>query len=91
MLKVYAAGEIKDLLSLCLVSRDFHDVAAAWLYRSLILEEKQLQLLAERLTSRTACHVRECSFDAFIINVDDSQLRMLRSVVQRLPTLRRFK
>lgn len=99
MLKVHAAGGTRDLLALCLVSRQVHDVAAAWLYRSLILDldlsKKPLQLLAERMTSRTAYHVREFKASSGILCVflgcHDSEFKMLRSVIQRLPALRRFK
>lgn len=99
MLKVHAAGETKDLLALCLVPRQVHDVAAAWLYRSLILDldlsKKPFQLLTERMTSRTAYHVREIKASSGIssgfFGCDDFELKMLQSVVQRPPALRCFK
>lgn len=99
MLKVYAAGDTKDLLALCLVSRDLSSVASAWLYRTLNLDMNEktlpLQLLAERMTIRTACHVRECDVSSELFGFDGSQsklqLKMLQRVVQRLPALRRFK
>lgn len=93
MLKLYAAADTKDLLALCLVSRTFRDVATAWLHRSIILDvehEKPFRLLAERMSSRTACHVRECQISS-LTDSAESQLKMLQSLLRRLPTLRRFK
>lgn len=95
ILKVYAAEDINDLLSMCLVSRDFHAVTTVWLYRSIILDwncsDRILELLAERMTSRTAYYVREINASSGRFGCDDYQLKLLQSVVQRLPTLRRFK
>ncbi|MCJ1463860.1 hypothetical protein MMC07_002469 [Pseudocyphellaria aurata] len=88
-------GQLKDLRALCLVSRDMHDVTAAWLYRRIRLDlndPKAFQLMAERMTSKTASHVRDCiTSSPGVVGFQDSQLELLRSLIPKLSSLRRFK